>query len=112
MLGSCLPFAQAAALFTKLTGVSVSDRELNRTTEAHGTRLRAQRLNQQQHWLDEGPEPKRPQPDVTWGVSLDAAKVRFRDGWHEVHVGVAFPLEKGSSPCPPKELSEYHRQGK
>ena len=97
MLGSCLPFAQAAALFTKLTGVSVSDRELNRTTEEHGARLTAQRLKQQQHWLDKGPEPKKPQPDAAWGVSLDAAKVRFRDGWHEVHVGVVFPLKDSGS---------------
>lgn len=105
MLGSCLPFAQAAALFTKLTGVSVSGRELNRTTEEHGARLTAQRHKQQQHWLDKGPEPKKPHPGVAWGVSLDAAKVRFRDGWHEVHVGVVFPLEE--TPGPGRRRSSY-----
>jgi hypothetical protein len=34
-----------------------------------------------------------------WAVSLDAAKVRFRDGWHEVKVGVVFGVstEKGQA---------------
>lgn len=87
-LGAEMPFAAAAASFTELTGVSVSPREVERLTESRGQALEG-RLQD-----EAGPEGVEPAATPgTWAVALDAARVRFEDGWHEVKAGVVFRAE-------------------
>jgi hypothetical protein len=92
-LGAALPFAPAAQIFAGLTGVSISAREGERLTEGRGRALevqqemqRAQALSGQEGIRDTA-EPGGP---GVWAVALDAAKVRFDDGWHDVKAGVVF----------------------
>ena len=94
LLGACLPYRQASQVFTKLTGMSVSAEEVLRTTAREGKRLEEARSREQQAWLEEGPPTGRPREPQTWVCGLDAAQVRFRDGWHEVKVGAVAPLQK------------------
>lgn len=90
-LGVALPFAPAAETFTALSGVFISPREVERLTEGRGMALE----RQQQEWRegllqgeDREAEGEAPEGAGTWAVALDAAKVRFGDGWHEVKAGV------------------------
>jgi hypothetical protein len=89
-LGAELPFERAAATYTALTGVPISAREVARVTEARGAAweedLAAERAALLQGTTPP-PAPSRP-VDGRWVVALDAAKACFRDGWHEIKVGV------------------------
>jgi len=91
-LGAALPFAPAAEAFTALTGVPVSGREVGRLTEARGAALEAHQAAGRARLLAGEPPPAAPGeppggPGV-WAAALDAAKVRFADGWHEAKAGV------------------------
>lgn len=90
-LGAALPFKAAAESFSALSGVSISEREVERLTEGRGRALEAQ-LAEHQHSLLSGqaqPAPVEiPQGPGVWAVALDAAKVRFEDGWHDTKAGV------------------------
>ena len=92
LLGVSLSYGLAAGVFERLTGVSVSGREVARTTVERGACLEAERQGEQQVWLEEGPSPVGEALSTAYECSLDAAKVRFRDGWHEVKAGVVCPL--------------------
>jgi len=92
LLGANLSFEKAAQVFALLTGEAVSDREVARTTEECGADVEARRQEEQRHWLEREPQPDQPSTEQAWGVGLDAAKVHFRDGWHEVKVGVVVEL--------------------
>ena len=98
-LGAGLPFAPAAESFTALTGVSISPREAGRLTEGRGESLEAYRESDGSPGLAEQQEVNPPPGDAApagpgeWAVALDAAKVRFDDGWHEVKAGVVFWAE-------------------
>ena len=94
-----LPFAPAAESFTALTGVSVSPREAQRLTEGRGgvPEARQERegdLGLAGQWEAEGGAA--PPGAGAWAAALDAARVRFEDGWHDVHdvkAGVVFGAE-------------------
>jgi len=92
-LGVALPFAPAAETFTALTGVSISPREVERLTEGRGSALETQQRAWQERLL-EGPgvgaAQSPPEEAGVWAAALDAAKVRFDDGWHDVKAGVVF----------------------
>jgi len=95
-LGATLPFETAAENFTVLTGVSISPREAERLTEGRGAALEAYQESQ----LDPGrgipvadKHPAEPSGPGVWAVALDAARVRFDDGWHDVKAGVVFWAE-------------------
>lgn len=95
-LGACLPFAQAAATWTALTAQPISARQVARLTEARGQQLEAVRAAEQGQalagTLPAAPVPAalRPRGAGIWAVALDAARVQFRDDWHEVKAGVVF----------------------
>lgn len=92
-LGAVLPFVPAAETFTALTGVSMSPREAERLTEGRGGTLVAQQAKAQTQALagQEGANSAAmPQGAGVWATALDAAKVRFDDGWHDVKAGVVF----------------------
>ncbi len=95
-LGSSLPFELAAESFTALTGVSMSPREVERLTEGRGEGLEAYQEIQRDQGLAGQQEVNRaaePSEPGVWVVALDAAKVRFDDGWHDVKAGVVFWAE-------------------
>lgn len=92
-LGAALPFAQAAETFSALTGVSISAREVERLTEGRGSALEAHQAAQGEqlmHGQKVGGPAEVPAAGGPWAVALDAAKVRFEDGWHDVKAGVVF----------------------
>ncbi len=92
VLGACVSYGLASQLFERLTGVSISGREVARTTVERGSCLEEKRQQEQRLCLEQGPCGDRPARSGPWECSLDAAKVRFRDGWHEVKAGVVCPL--------------------
>ena len=87
-----MSFGVAAETFTALTGVSVSPREAERLTEGRGAALEALREGElAAAWPAE--EAGRPATAGVWAAALDAARVRFDDGWHDVKAGVVFWAE-------------------
>jgi len=91
-LAAEMPFERAAETFTALKGISISAREVGRLAEARGVAL-GQRQSLQDERLLQGeqqPEAQVSPRAGTRGVALDAAMAHFRDGWHEVKVGVTF----------------------
>lgn len=95
-LGAALPFEPAAESFTALTGVSISPREAERLTEGRGAALEAYSESQLDPgwgmWAAGNCEAEPGDPGV-WSAALDAARVRFGDGWHDVKAGVVFWAE-------------------
>lgn len=95
-LGAALPFEPAAESFTALTGVSISPREAERLTEGRGAALEVnQEVRLDPGWgipstANSGAECSDP---GIWAAALDAARVRFDDGWHDVKAGVVFWAE-------------------
>jgi hypothetical protein len=91
-LGAELPFERAAATYTALTGRPISPREVARLTEARGAAWEEQLAGERAALLQGAAAPPAAPPPAQdarcWAVALDAAKVCFRDGWHEIKVGV------------------------
>lgn len=102
-LGAAVPFAQAATLWTALTGLPVSARAVARLTEARGQQLEAHFAVQQAQALAgtlaaaSVPAALAPRGAGVWAVALDAARVCFRDDWHEVKAGVVFWARRGAT---------------
>ena len=95
-LGAALPFASAAESFTALTGVSISPREAERLTEGRGAALEGHQEWERDSALagrQEINNAAAPATPGAWAVALDAARVRFGDGWHDVKAGVVFWAE-------------------
>lgn len=90
-LGAELPFERAATTYTALTGVPISPRAVARVTEARGAAWEEE-LAEERAALLAGTAPPaaapRPLDAGRWVVALDAARACFRDGWHEIKVGV------------------------
>lgn len=92
-LGAALPFEPAAETFTALTGISISPREAERLTEGRGGALEThqaalgEQLMKGQGVVRSG---RAAAEGGQWAAALDAAKVRFEDGWHDVKAGVVF----------------------
>lgn len=90
-LGAELPFERAAATYTALTGVPISARAVARVTEARGAAWEEE-LAEERAALLAGtalPAAAPRLPDAgRWVVALDAARACFRDGWHEIKIGV------------------------
>lgn len=95
-LGAALPFEPAAETFLALTGISVSGREGERLTEGRGAALEGQLARERKELL-KGQGQTAPSQALAksgvWSVALDAAKVRFDDGWHDVKAGTVFWAE-------------------
>lgn len=102
LLGVQMPFERASEAMEALSGICVSPREAERTTEQRGLAL-------EQSLHSQGPQPLQPitplTPDLSpnpnpssegegvWAVTLDAGKVRYEDGWHDTKAGVVFWAE-------------------
>ena len=100
-LGVTLPFREAAQELWELAGIAVSAREVARITEQRGQVLEEEVARERRRLL-EGGEPVRCSRrghigQMIWAVALDAAKVRFEDGWHEVKAGAVFWVEGSGS---------------
>jgi hypothetical protein len=97
-LAAELPFERAAATWSALSGVAISSRALGRVAEARGQQLETALAGGQQRLAQGQPVAPDPNPPRAlrhqgvgvWAVALDAAKVQFRDDWHEVKAGVVF----------------------
>jgi len=92
-VGAALPFGAAAKVFTRLTGIYVSARQTARITEQRGARLDRERAIECEAALAGRVPEGQDQEEHLWCVSLDAAKVRFLDGWHEVKAAVVFQAQ-------------------
>jgi hypothetical protein len=88
-LGTLLPFDTATTQLTTLTGLAVGAETIRRTTEAAGTaldaRLRAEAITVEQTKAPASPVDPAPDQLV---AETDGVMVRYRDGWHEVKLGV------------------------
>jgi len=88
-LGTLLPFAAAAELAATLTGLSLGAETIRTTTEAAGQALDAQ-LREAAATVEQTKAPAGPvdpAPDLLV-AETDGVMVRYRDGWHEVKLGV------------------------
>jgi hypothetical protein len=111
VLGASVSYGMASQLFERLTGVSVSGREVARTTGERGACLEERRQGEERVWLEQGPPVDRVATSRAYECSLDAAKVRFRDGWHEVKAGVVYPLGGEQAPSYIVEVGPMERAG-
>jgi hypothetical protein len=96
-----LSFREAASEYSGLTGISLSARELARITEERGRVLEEGKAREREELFRGEAGPSKGRRALvchqTWAVALDAAKVRFEDGWHEVKTGAVFWVEGTSS---------------
>jgi len=93
------PFREAAAEFSEHTGIALSAREIARITEERGEVLEGRGVRERQELLrGEGRArgSRRAVLGRAWAVALEATKVRFEDGWHEVKAGSVFWVQAGS----------------
>lgn len=111
-LGASLPFRAASETFSTLTGVNISEREGERVTERRGAALEAHLWQERESALGglrgqaQGTAAGRGGESGVWAVSLDAARVRFLDGWHEAKAGVVF----WAKPLPEDERAQAQDQ--
>jgi hypothetical protein len=95
-LGVALPFEPAAETLLASAWADVSGREGERLTEERGAALEAQLAREREKILEgqaEAAPNQAPAKPGVWSVALDAAKVRFDDGWHDVKAGAVFWAE-------------------
>ena len=92
-----MPFGEAAKQYAALSGISISAREIARITEERGAVLEERRARERAELLEGTQRTDKSRRALvrhrTWAVALDAAKVRFEDGWHEVKTGAVFWVE-------------------
>ena len=88
-VGARTSFAEAAATVAELTGLSVSPETIRQHTEAQGQVLEetTQQAIEQVVRTREPAAPLDPAPGRLV-VETDGVLVRYRDGWHEVKLGV------------------------
>jgi hypothetical protein len=88
-LGGATAFAEAARLLIELTGRGVSPETIRSVTEATGAALdqaqRADRATVERTRAPAGPVDAAPDQLV---AETDGVMVHFRDGWHEIKLGV------------------------
>lgn len=111
-LGVTLPFREAAQELDELMGISMSARELARITEGRGRILEEKEARQREELLeDRGPVRGSRRSLLggrSWAVALDAGKVRFEDGWHEVKAGSVFWVEAGAAQGKPRAREQSY----
>jgi hypothetical protein len=106
-LGTLLPFAAAAELVITLTGLTLGAETIRTTTEAAGQVLDAQ-LQEDAATVERTKAPVGsvdPAPDLLV-AETDGVMVRYRDGWHEVKLGVV----GGWNPALPAEQRRLRAQ--
>jgi hypothetical protein len=95
-LGTAVPYREAAALLGLLTGLAVAPDTIRAQTTAAGTAVEAadQQAIAQVRATREAATPVEAAPG-TLVVETDGAMVHYRDGWHEVKVGVVGGAQDG-----------------
>jgi hypothetical protein len=88
-LGATLPFARAATLLERVTGIAVSAETVRRHAEARGAAWEAAQQAEATvaERQGESAAPVDPAPGQLV-VETDGVMVPYRSGWHEVKVGV------------------------
>jgi hypothetical protein len=88
-LGGHTDFREAAYLVHQLTGLEVSPETIRQQTEQAGAELEraAQRASAEVERTQEAAAPLDPAPGQLV-VETDGVMVRYRDGWHEVKLGL------------------------
>jgi hypothetical protein len=124
-LGTAVPYREAAALLQLLTGQAIAPDTVRAQTTTAGTVVEA--ANQQAiahvQASREAVEPGAAAPGPLV-VETDGAMVRYRDGWHEVKIGVVAGTHDGALVAPsyvaareaaeafgPRLLAEAARRG-
>lgn len=101
LLGVQLPFERASHALEALTGICVSPKEAERITEERGQLLDEGLQAEDQLLLLGEVATGSNSVEVSgsnfkgsvWAVALDAARVRYDDGWHDTKAGVVFQAE-------------------
>jgi hypothetical protein len=95
-LGAATDFAEASELLAQLTGLAVAKETVRRWAQRQGAVLETeqQAARHQVVATQEAAEPVAPAPGRLV-VEADGVMVRYRDGWHEVKVGVVAGLVAG-----------------
>jgi hypothetical protein len=124
-LGATTTFREAATLLTDLTGVEVAADTIRAQSERCGTALATEQdaAVAAVQATREAAEPQDPAPG-TLVVETDGVMVRYRDGWHEVKVGLVGGVADGEVVAPsyvaareeaerfgPRLLAEAARRG-
>lgn len=124
-LGATTTFREAAALLSDLTGITVASDTIRAQSTRCGTALAATEdaAVAQVQATQEAAEAVDPAPG-TLVVEADGVMVRYRDGWHEVKVGLVGGVECGALRAPsyvaareaaecfgPRLLAEAARRG-
>lgn len=124
-LGARTSFVEAAHLLEELTGLKVSDETIRQHTERRGNEIEVelQAASEQVKKTQEPAEPLDPAPGVLM-VETDGVMVRYRDGWHEVKLGLVAGHQDGEMLTPsyiaarmsaeefgPRLLAEVARRG-
>ncbi len=124
-LGATTTYREGARLLTRLTGLSVAADTIRTHTTAVGEQLADAdvRAIAQVQATREAAEPVTPVPG-TLVVQTDGAMVPYRDGWHEVKIGVVGGTRDGGVVAPsyvaaresaevfgPRLLAEAARRG-
>jgi hypothetical protein len=88
-VGSLLPFAPAAALLERLTGIAVSRETIRRHAETAGQALATRQAAEatEAARCGESVAPVEPAPGQLV-VEVDGVMLRYQSGWHEVKVAV------------------------
>jgi hypothetical protein len=100
-VGATTSFREATDLLGQLTGITLHPETVRRVTEATGAALEAaeQAVVQRVAATREPAAPPDPAPGRLV-VETDGVMVRYRDGWHEVKVGLAAGWENGKLRAP------------
>jgi Uncharacterised protein family (UPF0236) len=100
-LGATTSFGEAAELLQELSGLAVSAETIRQHTEATGADLEAALVAQSAEVArtQEAAAPLDPAPGQLV-VEADGVMVRYRDGWHEVKLGVVAGLVDGELRAP------------
>lgn len=124
-LGARTSFVEAAHLLEELTRLKVSDETIRQHTERRGNEIEVelQAASEQVKKTQEPAEPLDPAPGVLM-VETDGVMVRYRDGWHEVKLGLVAGHQDGDMLTPsyiavrmraeefgPRLLAEAARRG-
>jgi hypothetical protein len=124
-LGARTSFGEAAVLLEQLTGQEVSPETVRQQTEGYGEELEEeqQRQSEEVAKTQEAAAPLDPAPGIL-AVETDGVNVRYRDGGHEVKIGLVGGYEGGKMTAPsyiaarlsaeafgPRLLAEAARRG-
>jgi hypothetical protein len=100
-MGAAAPFREAAEVLSGLTGLELGTETIRRHAEAAGIALReAEEAAAEQVARTREPAAALDPAPGFLVVQTDGAMVRYRDGWHEVKLGLVAGWEEGELRAP------------